>query len=195
MTVGTPRTRAPGPRSSPVLLPRSLRPLLPLPPPVTPSCRNDAHARSRATTAGDLSPSRYSCGVPIPWGSRGSADHGLRAGARRLLTLLDSVMNRPHPPPPPPPSGRRCPRPPCGGHAVELQVSGVGAALGQAAPSEDTFESSFQRLRGRRRSLARSGAEHAGTSSSAERACPSVRVPAGARSAHLCFSRDREPSV
>lgn len=195
MTVGTPRTRTPGPRSSPVLLPRSLRPLLPLPPPVTPSCRNDAHARSRATTAGDLSPSRYSCGVPIPWGSRGSAAHRLRAGARRLLTLLDSVMNRPHPPPPPPPSGRRCPRPPCGGHAVELQVSGVGAALGQAAPSEDTFESSFQQLRGRRRSLARSGAEHAGTGSSAERASPSVRVPAGARSAHLCFSRDREPSV
>lgn len=195
MTVGTPRTRTPGPRSSPVLLPRSLRPLLPLPPPVTPSCRNDAHARSRATTAGDLSPSRYSCGVPIPWGSRGSAAHRLRAGARRLLTLLDSVMNRPLPHPPPPPSGRRCPRPPCGGHAVELQVSGVGAALGQAAPSEDTFESSFQRLRGRRRSLARSGAEHAGTGSSAERACPSVRVPAGARSAHLCFSRDREPSV
>lgn len=186
--MGTPRTRAPGPRSSPVLLPRSLRPLLPLPPPVTPSCRNDAHARSRATTAGDLSPSRYSCGVPIPWGSRGSAAHRLRAGARRLLTLLDSVMNRPHPPPPPP-SGRRCPRPPCGGHAVELQVSGVGAALGQAAPSEDTFESSFQRLRGRRRSLARSGAEHAGTGSSAERASPP------ARSAHLCFSRDREPSV
>lgn len=98
MTVGTPRTRAPGPRSSPVLLPRSLMPLLPLPPPVTPSCRNDAHARSRATTAGDLSPSRYSCGVPIPWGSRGSAAHRLRAGARRLLTPLDSLMNRPHPP-------------------------------------------------------------------------------------------------